>query len=301
MVVASSWCRLPYNLAMPRPRVVLLADRTRQDVVAVFDELRRGLADMADIVDELDADSTPLPVDLNADLAIAVGGDGTLISQARRLVPCGLPLLGVNVGRLGFLAEFDVQQLIDQREQIFSGALRFRAQMLLHARITDEAGGVVHDGFAVNDCVVTAGDPFRMIEIRMLIDGLAGPTLSGDGVIIATPVGSTAYNVSAGGPIVHRQVEAIIITPLATHSLACRPIVLGPGSHLRIEIARANPGTTLMLDGQIPIPLMAGHVLELRRHEQVVRMVDNPATPYWRILLDKMRWGAPPTYRDRGT
>ncbi len=286
---------------MSRPRVVLLAERTRDDVVAVSNELRRSLSDFAEIVDEVPPDSGPLPADLDADLAIAVGGDGTIISQARRLVDCGIPLLGVNVGRLGFLAEFDVEQLRAQRDRIFNGTPHVREQMLLEARLTDGKGRVVHEGFAVNDCVVTAGEPFRMIEICLSIDGSEGPMLSGDGVIIATPTGSTAYNVSAGGPIVHRKVQAMIITPLAAHSLAFRPIVLGPDSNLRVEIRRGNPGTTMVLDGQIPVPVTAGHVLEVRRHARAVRMVDNPETPYWRILLDKMRWAAPPTYRDRGT
>ncbi|MHC4948322.1 MAG: NAD(+)/NADH kinase [Planctomycetota bacterium] len=286
---------------MPLPRVVLLANRTRSEVIEVLEALHEGLADRVTFTAECEADGDPLPAGIEADLAIAVGGDGTIISQARRLLDTGLPLVGVNVGRLGFLAEFDVRELLGQADVIFGPSPPVREHLLLAVRVLDASGNVVHEDVAVNDCVVTAGPPFRMIELRLSIDGSEGPVLSGDGVIVATPVGSTAYNVSAGGPIVQRHVDAVAITPLAAHSLAFRPIVVGADSSIRIDMGQANEGTAVVLDGQISIPVEAGHAVHLTRHDKRARLVDNPATTYWRILLDKMRWAAPPTYRDRGS
>jgi NAD+ kinase len=285
---------------MPRPRVLLLADHGRPEVARLLQELRTAIGRFADIAAELGTDGDPLPEDVRGDLAIVVGGDGTLLSQARRMADRAIPLVGVNFGRLGFLAEFDRQSLVEHAAVIFGPRPPIAEHMMLAASVSDVRGTVLHEAIAINDCVVTAGTPFRMIELRLSIDGAAGPNLSGDGVIVATPVGSTAYNVSAGGPIVDPRLEAMIVTPLAAHSLAFRPFVVRPESVLRIEVGRANPGTTLVLDGQVTLQLETGQTVVIRRHVRKVRYVVNPATSYWRILLDKMRWAAPPTYRDRG-
>ena len=285
---------------MARPRVLLLADRSRPRVVEVLDEIRTGIGKWAEVVAEFDTDLAPLPDTPDADLAVAVGGDGTLLSQARRLVDRQIPLVGVNFGRLGFLAEFDWETLQQHAAIVFGPDPPIVEHMMLAAAVYDAGGTAVHSGLAVNDCVVTAGEPFRMIELRMSIDAEEGPSFSGDGVIVATPVGSTAYNVSAGGPIVDPKLEAMIVTPLAVHSLAFRPFVLCPTCELRIEIRRANVGTTLVLDGQVPIPVETGQVVKINRHARMARYVANPATSYWGTLLDKMRWAAAPNYRDRG-
>ncbi len=285
---------------MPRPRVVLLADLGRPEISGLLEELRRGIEKWADVTGRLDTNGEPLPADLEADLAVVVGGDGTLLSQARRVLDRELPLVGVNSGRLGFLAEFDRRTLIQHAAVIFGPDPPVIEHMMLSASVHGAGGSAVHSGVAINDCVLTAGYPFRMIELRLSIDGAQGPALAGDGVIVATPVGSTAYNVSAGGPIVDPKLEAMIVTPLAAHSLAFRPFVLSPGCELRIEVGRANEGTALVLDGQIPLPLESGHAVTIRRHPRKARFVANPSTSYWRILLDKMRWAAPPDYRARG-
>ncbi len=285
---------------MAKPRVLLLADRSRPEVVDVLAEIRAGIARWADVVGELETGLDPLPDDLHADLAVVVGGDGTLLSQARRVVDRAMPLVGVNFGRLGFLAEFDWQTLQQHAAIVFGPDPPIIEHMMLAAAVYDAGGAAVHSGVAINDCVVTAGSPHRMIELRLSIDGSEGPTLSGDGVIVATAVGSTAYNVSAGGPIVDPKLEAMIVTPLAAHSLAFRPFVLCPDCELNIEIGRANIGTSLVLDGQVRVALAAGQVIRIHRHPKKARYVANPSTSYGRILLDKMRWAAPPNYRDRG-
>ena len=286
---------------MPRPRVILLANHERPEIRRVVDEMRRDIGRFADIVAEVEANGDPLPEDLQADLAIAVGGDGTLISQARRVVDRGLPLVGVNFGRLGFLAAYDVHSLIQHADVVFADDPPIHEHMMLKATVRAGDGSVVTEAISLNDCVVTAGHDFRLIELGLSVDGTQGPGLRGDGVIVATPVGSTAYNVSAGGPIVHPMQEAIIITPLAAYSLAFRPIVLCADSELRIDIHQANEGTTLVLDGQASVPLKAGQSILLKQYERKVRFVSNPSTTFWGILQEKLNWASPPMYCSRGT
>jgi NAD+ kinase len=285
---------------MPRPKVLLLADRSRPNVAEVVDALANGLKQHVEFERELNANGEALPRDLQADFAIAIGGDGTLISQARRLVDHQIPLIGVNIGRLGFLAEFDCDGLIEHAPAIFGGSATVQEHMLLAIAVHDENGETIHESTAMNDGVITAGEPFRIIELSLQINGADGPRLNGDGMIVATPVGSTAYNVSAGGPIVHSTLDALTITPLAAHSLAFRPIVLGADTEVRVKVIRANAGTKLVADGHVAMDqsLKRGQTVVFARYPTKARLVVNPAATYWRILLDKLHWAAPPTYRD---
>ncbi len=283
---------------------MMLVDRSRPEVLGALKDVRAGIGRHAEIIAELETGGDSLPAPGKAsrgtpqpDLAVVLGGDGTLLSQARRLIGHDLPLVGVNFGRLGFLAEFDLESLQRHAAIVFGPAPPIHDRMILSAEVEDPGGAVAHRGVAINDCVVTAGRPFRMIELNLTIDGSPGPVLRGDGVIVSTPVGSTAYNVSAGGPIVDPRLEAMIVTPLAAHSLAFRPFVLSPDCVLRVEVTRGNEGTSLVLDGQVPVALRTGQTVQIRRDGRRVRFVTNPATTYWQILLDKMRWAAPPTFR----
>jgi NAD+ kinase len=282
---------------MPRPRVVILSSRSTPEVADRLAEVRAGIGKHADIVCELETSDDPLPADLEVDLAVVLGGDGALLSQARRVVDRGLPLVGVNFGRLGFLAAFDLQSLQEQASVVFSSAPPILEHMILNTSVHDNAKRPDRSDIAINDAVITAGPPYRMIELALTIDGEQGPILSGDGVIVSSPVGSTAHNVSAGGPIVHPALEAIIITPKAAHSLAARPLVLDGGSTLTIDVHRANEGTTLVLDGQPTIPLRERQSVTIRKDTHKARFVANPASTYWQVLQQKLHWAAPPTYR----
>jgi len=276
-------------------RVVLLGDRSRPQVGDVLDSLRTELAGHVEIVAELHSDNEPLPPDFHADVAVAVGGDGTFISQARRVVDLDLPLLGVNVGHLGFLAEFGVESLREHAAVVFGPDAPITHNMILHATV-ERGGTTISRGLAINDCVVTSSAP-RMIQISLSVDGANGPRMHGDGVIVATPVGSTAYNVSAGGPILHPGVEAMVITPLAVQSLAFRPVVISADCEICIRIERAGASTILVEDGQIATSLESGDVVSIRRHDKDARFIVHPDRTYWRILVDKLRWALPPRFR----
>jgi NAD+ kinase len=169
---------------------------------------------------------------------------------------------------------------------------------------------------ALNDAVVTAGPPYRMVSIAIRIDGHDGPTVTGDGLIVSTAIGSTAYNASAGGPIISPEVPAMAITAIAPHTLSFRPVVVNLSSTVELTMVRANDGseatmgamaelasvatgTALVLDGQVPVRLRTGDKVIIRQHAKPARFVRNPGRSYWQTLLTKMRWAAPPAIRTR--
>ncbi|MCW5776894.1 MAG: NAD(+)/NADH kinase [Phycisphaeraceae bacterium] len=238
-----------------------------------------------------------------ADLIVVLGGDGTLLSTARRTVGLGVPLLGVNLGRLGFMAEFDLASLAAHGASLFGEApLRLHELALLRASVVSPGGAARFEGLALNECAITAGPPYRMVELGLGIDGEPGPIVSGDGLIVSTPTGSTAYNVSAGGPIVAPGVGAFVITPIAAHTLSFRPIVVPETARVEIAALRVNReagggGTTLVLDGQVRTPLDAGERVVLSRDGRGVRFVRNPEGSFWATVVEKLHWAARPRMR----
>lgn len=290
----------PGGAPLEQAAVLLVASPDRPGVPQVLPEVRRIVGMHARIAGEMPTADAPLPSGVDFSRAVAVGGDGTFIALARRLIDRGVPIIGVNSGRLGFLAEFDPASLERHASMVFGPSPLVRQRIVMQVRVHRATGGTGASEIAVNDAVVTSGPPFRMIEARLRFGGHMGPDISGDGLIVATPTGSTAYNVSAGGPIVHPDVDAFVVTPNAAHSLAFRPIVVPSQSGIAIEVVRANEGTTLVLDGHSNIPLSAGDRVEISRYGSMSRLVGNPDGSYWGTLLSKMRWAAPPNYRERG-
>lgn len=289
------------------PRSALLSVNTRKPEAAAAAPAIRALIERhGRLAAQIDSTSGPPFTDAQgADLVVVLGGDGTLLSQARRWVNLDIPLLGVNLGRLGFLAEFDLPALAAQAAALFGDKpLNTRRVSMLRAEAfrAGESRSFFAE-LALNEAVITAGPPYRMIDLTLSIDSAPGPTVSGDGLIVSTPTGSTAYNVSAGGPIVAPEVDALVITPIAAHSLAFRPIVVGGNSVIDITLTRANAdtkgqGTTLVVDGQVSAPLTGGERLRISRHDRSARFVTNPAGNYWKTLVEKMRWAETPRTRN---
>jgi len=286
-------------------RVLLAANYGKPLVLEALEAFRPWLAQRAEIVGEVDAFDTQ-PLDgLNPDFAFVLGGDGTVLGVARRLVNLGVPMVGINFGRLGFLAPFLIEDVQAMWDDLAAGRFDFSRRVMLEASVCDE--GVAEPCFsslAMNDVVITAGPPFRMIEMEMMINPRGDATLppshntffSGDGVIVATPTGSTAYNISAGGPVVAPDVDGLVITPICPHTLSFRPLVLSASDQIRLRLLRANPGTAVVLDGQVSAPLTAGSVISVRAHQRRLRVVINPRATYWQTLADKMHWAARPKF-----
>lgn len=287
---------------MPR-RVVLLVNEQKPEAVAGAG-LVRSLVERGGgrLLATLPAVADPLPpLARQADLFVVLGGDGTLLSQSRRCHDLGTPLLGVNFGKLGFMAEFDTDSLARQAGVLFGdGLLATRDLRALAVSVTPfRQGGPRFTGIAINEAAVVAGPPYRLINVALSIDGQPGPVVAGDGLIVSSPMGSTAYNLSAGGPIIAPDVPALAITPIAPHSLAFRPIVVGERSRVELIMLRCNDagdgqGTTLVLDGQVQVPLRAGDRVEILVSDRVVRHVTNPEATYWGTLIGKLRWASRP-------
>jgi NAD+ kinase len=298
------------------PRVLILANLAKPLVASALESLRPWLAERSDVVAEPDIETLTresartLP---RADLALVLGGDGTLLAQARHVVDLGIPLLGVNFGKLGFLAEFSLDDLHRNWDTIVNDGCHTSHRLMLEVRTDGRPDPTEADfapapfeptehetieAVALNDVVITAGPPFRMIELEVTVDigqpNAGGTTFSGDGVIIATPSGSTAYNLSAGGPIVSPDLDALCITPLCPHSLAFRPIVASAPSGIRVLVKAANEGTTLVVDGQLPVKLGGGQEVLIHYHPRRLILVQNPALNYWKMLAKKMHWAARP-------
>ena len=262
-------------------RVVLLSSRARAGTGEVLAQVRATIARHATVVGEFDVNDT-LPSDLKADRAVVIGGDGSIMAALRIFMAHATPVVGVNTGRLGFLAEFDTASLETHATAIFGANPVIRQRMVLAVSVRAADGTTRYEGLAVNDCVVTAGAPFRMIELALRLDGENGPEFLGDGIIIATPVGS-------------------IVTPNAAHSLAFRPVVVPASLAVQAHVVRANEGTTLVLDGHINVSLRVGDTVVAKRHHDMARIVARPDSSYWETLVDKMRWAESPNYRAPGS
>ncbi len=289
------------------PRILLISNPDKHAAMDALPDFRAWLAARAEIVAELDSTalaqkSARLP---EADFALVLGGDGTLLSVARAFVEAQAqtPILGVNFGKLGFLAEFGLEEVKQHWTLLAKDGYQVRNRLLLDVSVFPP--GAEADApplarvFGLNDAVINAGAPFRMVDIELSIDpeengDAAAATFSGDGVVVATSAGSTAYNLSAGGPIMAPGAEALCVTPLNPHSLAFRPIVVPATTDIWLRLLRANAGSALVVDGQTSIPLADGQRVHITRSRSIVRLVQNPARSYWATLADKLHWAARP-------
>jgi NAD+ kinase len=236
-------------------------------------------------------DSAPRIVPTEVDAMLTLGGDGTLLRAARLVDERAVPILGVNLGRLGFLTCCPASQLEDALRRLASGDYVAEARMTLDARVSDAAGGERQRWRAVNDVVLHKGGFARVVAVRVEADGETVGHFSADGVVLATPTGSTAYNLSAGGPVVVPTLQTILLTPVSAHTLALRPLVLPPGSQVTL---RANDGPDELLvtvDGQVGCTFSAGESLVVRRSAFPVSIVRFPERSFFSTMREKLHWG----------
>jgi NAD+ kinase len=279
-------------------RLFICANQSRPKVQPFVDAKLKWIKQHADVVG-LDVDGSAPLHDVEADAILVLGGDGTLLAAARRLAGKQIPLMGVNFGRLGFLANFTPDEFQADFHRLIERELPITPRQIL--QVTVEAQGAQHfSSIALNDAVVTAGPPYHIIDLVLTVrDGAAGTGsvhCSGDGIIISTPSGSTAYNLAAGGPIVTLGINAVAITPICPHSLSFRPVVAPMTSTITLTPERVNPGTTLFCDGQSSIPLRVGDKVTITRADHDVLLYDNPHSNPWQALAEKLHWALGPNY-----
>ncbi len=225
---------------------------------------------------------------------MVIGGDGTILSVVRDLNGLQIPIIGVNVGKLGFLARFSIEELLaDFKSLADAGLEAVTEHKLLKCELINE-NGVQDSSLVVNEVAVVAGPPFRMLDISISIGDEHISNCSGDGMIISTPIGSTAYNLSAGGPILGADLDCVAITPLAAHSLNFRPIVVGINKPIYIrcnsQCARS------LIDGQINLPMNKGEYVKITEAEHGFKLVQNPKYNQWQVLTQKLHWARQPDY-----
>jgi NAD+ kinase len=226
----------------------------------------------------------------NVDLIVVLGGDGTMLGAARLVGARQIPVLGVNFGWLGYLTEFTLDELFPALDGLLEGEFSLDHRMLLDVTLTRDGKELAFHR-ALNDAVVNKGVPVRMIELECYIDRMFVNSFRADGMIIATPTGSTAYSLSAGGPIVYPSMNAILLTPICPHMLSNRPVVISGESLIEIVFRRASDGLVLTIDGQLGISLMPDDRITLGRSKTTFDVVRPTNRNYFEVLRTKLKWG----------
>ncbi len=223
------------------------------------------------------------------DLLVVLGGDGTLLSMARAVGDLGVPLLGVNLGGLGFLTATTLEEMFPALEAALAGRMAVDERMLLTARVVRN-GQRLCEYAALNDVVITKSAMSRIIDLAVSVEGQHATAYRADGLIISTPTGSTAYSLSAGGPILFPTMDAIVLTPICSHTLTNRPIVL-PGMH-RVEVTLlADQDVMVTVDGQVGVNLKVHDVVEVVKAAARIRLVRFPHKEFFSVLRTKLKWG----------
>jgi NAD+ kinase len=282
------------------PKLVIFGDPRKEGVSKAIEEFAGFAKDNAEIVANCSVTDCNREILKECDYAVVFGGDGSIISTARSVSEAGVPVIGVNVGKLGYLAEFSVSELKDFFPRLAKGEAPIDRQMMLSCKVFSNDTSNVTEKFhssAINDVVITAGPPFRMVELKMLVDGQPLAGCVSDGLIISTPTGSTAYNLSSGGPIVSSKMDAIVITPICPHSLSFRPIVINADSTIEVMGLRVNEGTTISVDGQVSQKLSINEVVRIERQNCDFLIVNNPLRSQWDTLATKLSWAEKPKYK----
>jgi len=275
-------------------------EKAREYTLSLYDWLRQRGCDVLlekGIAEEIgagqEAESRAITGDV--DLIIVLGGDGTILRTARFLSGLAIPIVGINLGGLGYLAEVNLNEMFSALEIILKGDFERDRRMMLDAIVGESAEEeTVHT--VLNDVVLNRAHLSRIVELETYVDGHYLTTYKADGLIIATPTGSTAYSLSAGGPIVYPRQSVIMINPICPHSLTNRAVILPAEVCIKVILRTKDQGAILTMDGQVSLPLKSGDTLRVTKSEHVTTLVSSPYHDYLEILRSKLGWiGLTPT------
>ena len=287
--------------------IALIGKYQSREIAESLSLLARSLQErgISVLVEEATANVSDVNVDLcrwtrcdyaaigkHADLAIVLGGDGTLLNAARNLAGFRVPLVGVNQGRLGFLTDIARADMLTCIDDLLAGKFTPETRFLLAGDIVRE-NQVIASNLAFNEIVVDKGAIGRLIDFDLYVDGEFLYNLRSDGLIVSTPTGSTAYSLSANGPILHPQVTGILLVPLCPHSLTNRPVLVGDRNEIEIRIVRADD-SRVHFDGQVTFDLKPGDAVRIRRSESSVCLLHPPGYSYFAMLREKLHWSRQP-------
>lgn len=228
------------------------------------------------------------------ELIAVLGGDGTMLRTARGMAKHDVAIVGINMGSFGYLTEVNLNEMHSALELILAGNYVAEKRMMLDVAIS-RGKAIIAAGTVLNDVVINRGNLSRIVELEMTIDNMYLTTYKADGLIISTPTGSTAYSLSAGGPIVYPEKDLIIINPICPHTLTNRPIISPENSNLQITLWSKERGATLTLDGQESYRIKSGDVIDVKKSNYITKLVLSPHRSYWEILRSKLGWGGLPS------
>ncbi len=268
------------------PRAVAVANEiaqwaTDKNIELLIDDRAKEIPESAKRVSEIE-------IACDCGLIVALGGDGTMLGVARAIGGCGTPVLGVNLGTLGYLTEFSVEAAIPALENFLKGEYEVTHRMMIDWRVVRQEE-TIGSGSALNDVVVNKAALARMIEIDFSASNAPVTTYRADGLIVATPTGSTAYNLSAGGPIIYPNVGAIAIAPICPHTLTNRPLILPDSADIKLELKTHGQEVMVASDGQISVQLQVGDIIEIKKSEKTFNTILEGHN-YFEILRSKLRW-----------
>lgn len=272
-----------------RLRLILLGAADRPRVKEAVEQLRPALEEHADVVG-IDLSFTEKLERWNADLAIVFGGDGSILRAARQMGYRQLPVLGVNLGKLGFLADLSPDELISVLPDLAAGRYRTIDHLMFECRL-ERLDGTAVQQLGLNDVVLHAGPPFTLLSIHLYVDAELATTYSCDGLILATPVGSTAHSLSAGGPILRKDLQAFVVSPIDPHTLTNRPVVDSADRVFELVVPSPNEGTSVVVDGKLLGGLQPGDRVRVERAKPRFRLVQVAGHTYYRTLREKLGWG----------
>lgn len=276
-------------------RVILSGNGAKPQVAAVVAELLPWLRERVGLV----AIDLGMETDLSgveADLAVILGGDGAILSTARRLGDNQVPAIGVNLGKFGFLAEVLPEEFRERFDDILAGRFSISPRMMLRC-VLHRGEETVAERLALNDVVVSRGALSRLVSFGLVVDGKRATTYNGDGVIVSTPTGSTAHSLSAGGPVVDPGLEAMVVTPICPHTLTNRPVVLPAGVAIELLAESTPVDVGLTTDGQVYDAIEPGDRIVIRRAAKAFQLIDLGLRTYYDTLREKLDWGGSTPYR----
>ena len=280
-------------------RIAAIVKQNRPEGVRIAAQLAEWLSERGVelYLDKEVAQAAPraLPVDVEkipglVDLVVVLGGDGTLLSVARLVSEKGIPILGVNLGGLGFLTEVSLAELYPVMEKVLEGDFETSSRMTLQGEVIrgkENLGGYT----VLNDAVINTGVLARIIEMETYVDGHILTTFRADGLIVTSPTGSTGYSLAAGGSIIHPSLSCIGITPICPHMLTNRPILVSDMSTIEVVLKTRGVEVMLTLDGQVGFALEVGDRVRIKKGTSVVQLVKNPMRNYFSVLREKLKWG----------
>jgi len=281
-------------------KILILGNAHREGVT---EEVERSLPFLREQAEVLAVDlhqETPLEARDEADIALVFGGDGAILRAVRQMGYHQVPILGVNLGRLGFLADIHPQELEATFRQVSLGHYRVTRHLMYECTVQANNGGrieAMQTFLGLNEVVIYTVPPMHMLDLHIQIDGVEAARFHGDGIIISTPIGSTAHNLSAGGPILNQELPAFVLTPVCPHALTYRSVVDSADRVYTIRVGKNSTQAVVIVDGQDTRMLQSGEQVLIRRASVDFGLVRVPHRGFYQTLREKLHWGTPPNYR----